>query len=119
MVVPIDDHMNGQVLRFVAQLDADLAIERMGRTSSPSSTAIAKILQEKGPDETGCIWVPACSTGEEVYSVTILVKEEMERQGRTSRIQVFGTDLDETAIGFARATRYRKTTGLSSGRRRA
>lgn len=98
---------------------ADLAIERMGRTSSPSSTAIAKILQEKGPDETGCIWVPACSTGEEVYSVTILVKEEMERQGRTSRIQVFGTDLDETAIGFARATRYRKTTGLSSGRRRA
>lgn len=80
--------------------------------------AIAKIVQEKDPDETVRIWVPGCSTGEEVYSITVLIREEMERQGRTSRIQVFGTDLDENAIGFARAARYRRTTGLSSERQR-
>jgi two-component system CheB/CheR fusion protein len=78
--------------------------------------AIAKIVEEKGPDETIRIWVPACSTGEEVYSITILIKEEMERQARTARVQVFGTDLDEAAISFARAARFRKTTGLSSER---
>ena len=40
----------------------------------------------------------------------------MERQNRTSKIQVFGTDLDEAAVSFARASRFRKTTGLSTER---
>jgi two-component system CheB/CheR fusion protein len=59
---------------------------------------IAKIVEGKGPDETIRIWVPACSTGEEVYSITILIREQMERQGRGSRLQVFGTDLDEADL---------------------
>ena len=80
-------------------------------------TAIDRMVETRGPDDTIRIWVPACSTGEEVYSIAILVKEEMERQNRTSRIQVFGTDLDEAAVAFARASR-RKTTGLSPERLR-
>jgi two-component system CheB/CheR fusion protein len=82
------------------------------------NAAIAKIVEAKGPDDTIRIWVPACSTGEEVYSITILLKEEMERQNRSSKIQMFGTDLDEAAVAFGRAGRYRKTTGLSTERLR-
>ncbi|MDR6305326.1 two-component system CheB/CheR fusion protein [Nitrobacter vulgaris] len=82
------------------------------------TTALAKIVEAKGPDDTIRIWVPACSTGEEVYSIAILIKEEMERQNRSSKIQIFGTDLDETAVTFGRTGRYRKTSGLSSERLR-
>jgi two-component system, chemotaxis family, CheB/CheR fusion protein len=81
-------------------------------------TVIARIVEAKGPDETIRIWVPACSTGEEVYSIAILVKEEMERQNRTAKIQLFGTDLDEAAVAFARTGRYRITAGLSPERLR-
>jgi two-component system, chemotaxis family, CheB/CheR fusion protein len=80
------------------------------------NTAIAKIVEAKGPDDSIRIWVPACSTGEEVYSITILIKEEMERQNRSSKIQMFGTDLDEAAVAFGRTGRHRKTTGLSTER---
>jgi two-component system, chemotaxis family, CheB/CheR fusion protein len=97
------------VTQFFRDPDAFAALQR---------GTIAKIVEGKGPDETIRVWVPACSTGEEVYSISILVREEMERQGRTSRVQIFGTDLDEAAIAFARAGRYRKTTGLSSERLR-
>ena len=82
------------------------------------NAAIAKIVEAKGPDDTIRIWVPGCSTGEEVYSITILLKEEMERQNRSSKIRMFGTDLDEAAVAFGRTGRYRKTIGLSTERLR-
>lgn len=44
-----------------------------------------------------------------MYSITILLKEEMERQNRSSKIQIFGTDLDEAAVAFGRIGRYRMT----------
>lgn len=77
------------------------------------TTAIARIVERKGSDETIRVWVPGCSTGEEAYSIIILLKEAMEQQGRTSKIQLFGTDLDDSAVAFARSGRYRKTTGVS------
>jgi two-component system, chemotaxis family, CheB/CheR fusion protein len=78
--------------------------------------SIAQIIEAKPPGETIRIWVPGCSTGEEAYSLMILFKEAMEQQGRHSRIQIFGTDLDDNAVAFARSGRYRKTTGLSTER---
>ena len=74
---------------------------------------ISAIVERKTADETVRIWVPACSTGEEAYSITVLLKEAMEKQGRTSKIQVFGTDLDESAVAFARSGRYRSANGIS------
>src|SRR6185312_6581195 len=58
------------------------------------------------------IWVPGCATGEEVYSIAILLKEAMEKRGARPKIQIFGTDIDETAVAAARAARYAKTTGV-------
>jgi two-component system, chemotaxis family, CheB/CheR fusion protein len=52
------------------------------------------------------IWVPACATGEEAFSVAILVREYMdELKGRFS-VQIFGTDIDVKAIEAARAAVY-------------
>jgi two-component system CheB/CheR fusion protein len=80
------------------------------------TSVIPKLLQNRGADEAVRIWVPGCSTGEEVYSIAILLREAMERQGLATRIQIFGTDIDDRAVAVARAGRYRKIEGISSER---
>jgi two-component system CheB/CheR fusion protein len=52
------------------------------------------------------LWVPGCSTGEEVYSFGILLRELFEAQGRILPVQIFGTDISEPAIAQARAGLY-------------
>jgi chemotaxis methyl-accepting protein methylase/PAS domain-containing protein len=49
------------------------------------------------------IWVPGCSTGEEVYSLAMLLLEGLEERGNRAKIQIFGTDISERAIAHARA----------------
>jgi two-component system CheB/CheR fusion protein len=77
------------------------------------ATAIPRLLEHKGADDQIRIWVPGCATGEEAYSIAILVKEAMERRGDVPKVQIFGTDIDGDAVSFARQGRYRKTSGLS------
>ena len=48
------------------------------------------------------IWVPGCSTGQEVYTLAMLVKEYCEKHDENPKIQIFGTDLDERSLQFAR-----------------
>jgi len=48
------------------------------------------------------IWIPGCSSGEEVYSIAITIHECMEAMGRHFNVQIFGTDIDEEAINAAR-----------------
>jgi two-component system, chemotaxis family, CheB/CheR fusion protein len=52
------------------------------------------------------VWVAGCSTGEEAYSVAILLCEELASATRAGGIQVFATDIDERSIEVARAGRY-------------
>ena len=52
------------------------------------------------------IWVPGCATGEEAYSIAIVVLETLEPLGKHLEVQVFATDLDPAAIQTARAGRY-------------
>ena len=52
------------------------------------------------------VWVPGCSTGEEAYSIAILLQEHMQLIKRTQRVQVFATDIDSQAIERARAGVY-------------
>ena len=65
------------------------------------------------------VWVPGCATGEEVYSIAILVKEELDRRAINSKVQIFGTDIDENAIAVARHGRYQKPKGGLSAERLA
>jgi two-component system CheB/CheR fusion protein len=67
---------------------------------------IPKIFEGKHIGETIRIWVAGCSTGEEAYSIGILLKEYMEKSGRTFKIQIFATDIDTRAIQRARAGIY-------------
>ena len=48
------------------------------------------------------IWVPGCGTGEEAYSLAILVAEAIANMGSHIEVQIFGTDLDANAIELAR-----------------
>lgn len=55
------------------------------------------------------IWVPGCSTGEETYSHAISVVEFLGEERTEVPIQLFGTDLSETAIQRARAGVYKES----------
>jgi two-component system, chemotaxis family, CheB/CheR fusion protein len=52
------------------------------------------------------VWVPGCSTGEEAYSLAILLREAMEELKETFKVQIFATDIDREAIDQARAGIY-------------
>lgn len=52
------------------------------------------------------IWVPGCSTGEEAYSIAILVKEYIEKTNMDFTVQIFASDIDSQAIETARLGQY-------------
>lgn len=52
------------------------------------------------------VWVPGCSSGEEAYSIAILLQERMEELNARFRVQVFATDIDRHAIEQARTGIY-------------
>ncbi|WP_248353236.1 chemotaxis protein CheB [Anaeromyxobacter oryzae] len=52
------------------------------------------------------IWVPACSSGEEAYSVAILLRERADELPHPPQIQVFATDIDASALAEARRGQY-------------
>ncbi len=52
------------------------------------------------------VWVPACSSGEEAYSIAILLAERAEALKSSCTLQVFATDMDPRAIAIARAGVY-------------
>jgi len=51
-------------------------------------------------------WRPGCSSGEEAYSVAMVIMECIQESGRRYEFQVFGTDLDAGAIAKGRAGLY-------------
>ena len=64
------------------------------------------LIQDRPPDAPIRIWVPGCSTGEEVYSLAIAFLEFLNESDGESQLQIFGTDIDNTAIDRARSGRY-------------
>jgi two-component system CheB/CheR fusion protein len=67
---------------------------------------LPKMLKQKPEDYTVRVWVAGCSSGEEAYSLGIILQECMEAMGRHFNVQIFGTDLDDEAIRLARAGVY-------------
>ncbi|NDK55658.1 chemotaxis protein CheB [Pontibacter fetidus] len=70
------------------------------------SDIIPNIIAEKKPEEAVKVWVAACSTGEEVYSLAILFSEAFEKAGREPNIKLFATDIDQQAITQASKGSY-------------
>ena len=80
--------------------------------------AIPHLFAGKQADNAVRVWVPGCATGEEAYSLAILLREHMDQLSAVPKVQVFATDIDEAAIATARLGRYPQTLlkGLSSER---
>ena len=72
--------------------------------------AVAKLLPDifsgKETGEQIRVWVAGCATGEEAYSIGILLLEEALRHETRPHIQIFATDLDSRALAAAREARY-------------
>ncbi|MGY5850648.1 CheR family methyltransferase [Salegentibacter sp. F14] len=68
-----------------------------------------KILKNKDQEATFRIWIAGCSTGQEVYSITICLLEFLEENNLKVKVQVFGTDISEPAIVKARNGAYKKS----------
>lgn len=64
------------------------------------------ILEKTGARSQIRIWVPGCSTGEEVYSLAIAMAEVMARSGMERTVQFFGTDISEASVSTARSGIY-------------
>ena len=72
---------------------------------------ILQKLKEHPPNQTVFrAWCPGCATGEEAFSVAILIRECLEECGLQDsvRIQIYGTDIGSDGIDFARKGRYPK-----------
>ena len=64
--------------------------------------ALPRILHGRAPDDEIRIWVPGCSTGQEAYSIAMLVQEELSRTAIAPKVIIFATDIDKNAIQVAR-----------------
>ncbi len=67
---------------------------------------IPQLLNEKPENGIIRVWVPGCSTGEEAYSIAMLLKEQQEALKKFCKIQIFATDIDNLAIMTARKGIY-------------
>lgn len=101
--------------RTPAEVDAlfhDILINVTGFFRDPQTfdeltkAVFPELLKDRAPDLPFRIWVPGCSTGEEVYSIAICLLEFLGERASYIPIQIFGTDLDEQAIDTARLAIY-------------
>jgi two-component system, chemotaxis family, CheB/CheR fusion protein len=67
---------------------------------------LGELLAGKLPGEEVRVWVAGCATGEEAYSIAILVSELLGRSLPDFRVQIFATDIDLNAMAVARRGVY-------------
>ncbi|CAM3921047.1 two-component system, chemotaxis family, CheB/CheR fusion protein [Pedobacter westerhofensis] len=82
------------------------------------SVVLPALLNQKSPNESIRIWIAGCATGEEAYSFAICLHEYLGDRASLMKIQIFATDISETAIAKARTGIYRPSDieGLSPER---
>lgn len=76
---------------------------------SLNELVIPRVFESVRKGEPVRVWVPACATGEEAYTIAILLREYQRVTGKKSPIQIFATDIDRAALDFARVGFYPKT----------
>ena len=82
------------------------------------TNVLTQIILDKRDEEPFRVWVPGCATGEEAYSIAMLIFEQLQRHNRRLDVQVFATDIDRDAIDVARVGLYPEniTKDLSDAR---
>jgi two-component system CheB/CheR fusion protein len=69
-------------------------------------TVIPKLVDRCTENQPVRIWVPGCATGEEAYSLAIVLLEEAERRKRECPVQIYATDIDKDALEVGRRGAY-------------
>ncbi len=87
------------VTNFFRDRDAFTALEQH----------IPELFKERTAADSLRIWVPACATGEEAYSIAMLLLEHGQRLDVPPALQLFACDLDDGAIRVARTGHYPET----------
>jgi two-component system CheB/CheR fusion protein len=63
---------------------------------------LPQLFAQRSPGDSVRVWVPGCATGEEAYTLAMLMIEQMDRLDHPPELQIFATDIDEQALSFAR-----------------
>ena len=67
---------------------------------------IIPLVASKHNDQPIRVWIPGCATGEEAYSIAMLLVEHLEKTNKHCSIRIFASDIDETAVNHGRAGLY-------------
>ena len=106
----------------LASLFQDILISVTGFFREPETFEALKheifpsILKNRSADDAIRVWVPGCSTGEEVYSLAICLVEYLDRSRVHPSIQIFATDVNEAVLEKARQGVYAASASISAER---
>ncbi|MBK7172030.1 MAG: PAS domain-containing protein [Bacteroidales bacterium] len=71
-----------------------------------SEEVLNNLFKQTAINETLRVWVAGCSTGEEAYSIAILLKEFMHKNSIHKEVKIFATDIDSNSLEYAGAGQY-------------
>lgn len=71
-----------------------------------ATDVIPRILAERGPDDPIRVWSAGCASGQEAYTLAILLAEALGPEAFRQRVKIYATDVDEDALTEARAATY-------------
>lgn len=67
---------------------------------------IKRIIENKEENEPVKVWVTACSTGQEAYSIAIMIDQTLQQLNKTLDVKIFASDIDKTAVDIASRGKY-------------
>ncbi len=71
-----------------------------------ATDVIPKLVEGKTAEDQLRVWVPGCATGEEAYSLAMLIREALAKRDVAPKVSIFATDIDDEALEVARAGLY-------------
>ena len=77
-----------------------------GAFEALAERVIPELVRQAAPGRPLRVWMPACSTGEEAYSLVMLILEEIAAAKRNIKLQVFASDIEQDAVVIARSGWY-------------
>ncbi|SDG21884.1 chemotaxis protein CheB [Paraburkholderia phenazinium] len=86
--------------------------------SALSERVLTRILEEPEGEQPIRVWVPGCATGEEAYSMAMLLTEELKKRRSTRTFMILASDVNRAALGRARQGIYAPGVALPLGEAR-
>jgi two-component system, chemotaxis family, CheB/CheR fusion protein len=83
-----------------------------GAFDALAGAVVPRLFSGKASGDQVRVWVAGCATGEEAYSIAILLHEYASKLAGAPQLQIFATDIDENALAEARVGRYPRTIEL-------